>query len=552
MGFVIWYQVAFLDAENAPPSLRVSNDMVSGEFAVDADITVESWIGAHAERFEIVIHDLPLHHSEQLALRHRQSDASSGPLLADIRLGYLDRPETHTASVLLGAVTSVRAHVSSDGVLLTEVRGQGLAGHRLLGTTFEFGRSGETALADLAQSIGARAKVTVVDGGLTGTRPDPAVRTGTALAALGELADAAGVLLALRDGRALLGNAASVGAPALFTPETNIVRQSRRDDEPTDQSAPEPDPRRRHDLVVLGDPTLRVGGTVLINPAPASQPPGALHLEYVRHTFLKSAGYTCDISAVSAHPGVSYRRTGATGVADRMRGMVRSALTDRPAIDVGDVVSALPGSADPAHRATLSYGQEPPSGASAPVVDDPLRADAPCLYDRPVAAPFAWDRCGLVVPVYPGMRAVLAHNRGAVDDPVVSGFVWSGAADHQPPEAEEGDYWLCLPTEIKDERPAGKGVNDLTDRTGRRAVQARGLSITVADQQLPDVGTRPPVPDDLTFEIRHEKGTKITVAPDGAVSISTSGKDIVLGNGQASITISGSRITLHAQTVEVT
>jgi hypothetical protein len=176
---------------------------------------------------------------------------------------------------------------------------------------------------------------------------------------------------------------------------------------------------------------------------------------------------------------------------------------------------------------------------------------APMLHDKPLAAPFAWHHSGLVVPVYPGMRAVLAHNRGDVNDPVVAGFVWSTAAGHEPPSNVDGDYWLCLPTEIQDGLPAGKGVNDLTDRTGHRTIQARGLSIEVADGQLPDIGTRPPVPDTLAFEIKHEKGTAVRVGPDGAVTIETNGQDITIGNGSASITISGGTLTLHGASVEV-
>ncbi|MFE5923671.1 hypothetical protein [Streptomyces sp. NPDC056468] len=546
MGFVIWYRVAFLDAENAAPSLRVSNDAVSGEFAVEADVTVTSWSGPHAEQFTVVLYDLPLEHGERLALRHRRS-ASAGPLLVDIRLGYLDRPDQHTAPVLLGAVTSVRARVSDDGELLTEVHGQGLVGHRLLRTPFHFGRSGDTPLAELALTIGERAGVTVVDGGVTGTRPDPAVRTTTSLSALGEVAAAAGVDLVVRDARALLGTAVADGPPVLLEPGTNIVRQGRTDDEPDSAAGAV----RGHQLTVLGDPALRAGGTVLLASAGAPEPV-PLRLAYVRHRFGKDSGYVCDLVAAPQLPGADGRRTGAAGVGDLFRGMVRTTLADHPAVDVGDVVATRPGSDDPGQRATLAYGQPPASDASAPVVDDPLQDDPPHLHDRPVAAPFAWDRCGLVVPVYPGMRAVLAHNRGAVDDAVVSGFVWSGAAGHRPPAAEQGDYWLCLPTEVRDGRPAGKGVNDLTDSTGRRVLQARGLSITVAEQQLPEVGSRPEVPDELTLVISHEKGTTITVAADGAVNVTTSGKDIVLGNGQASITLSGSRITLHAQSVEVT
>jgi hypothetical protein len=102
-------------------------------------------------------------------------------------------------------------------------------------------------------------------------------------------------------------------------------------------------------------------------------------------------------------------------------------------------------------------------------------------------------------------------------------------------------------------RPAGKGVNDLTDSSGVRVIQAKGLRITVGEGTLPDVGERPDVPGNLasTLQIEHEGGTKVTIGADGAVSVDAGGKDITLKSGDASITLSGGQIKLHGTTVEV-
>ncbi len=174
------------------------------------------------------------------------------------------------------------------------------------------------------------------------------------------------------------------------------------------------------------------------------------------------------------------------------------------------------------------------------------------LHQRAIASPFAWHRCGLIVPAYPGQRALLAHNRSDANDAVLHGYLWSEDPAMARPENEPGDWWLCLPTEVRDGRPSGKGVNDLTDASGLRTIQARGLKITVGTDRLLDVGVRPRDPPDAdTITIEHASGTAVTIRSDGAVEIRTDSKAIVMTNGRASLRLDGSRAELTNGSVTV-
>ena len=51
--------------------------------------------------------------------------------------------------------------------------------------------------------------------------------------------------------------------------------------------------------------------------------------------------------------------------------------------------------------------------------------------------------------------------------------------------------------------------------------------------------------------IEHESGTTLTIASDGAVTLDTGGKDIILKSGDASITLSGGKVQLKGTAVEV-
>jgi hypothetical protein len=169
------------------------------------------------------------------------------------------------------------------------------------------------------------------------------------------------------------------------------------------------------------------------------------------------------------------------------------------------------------------------------------------------ASPFAWGRCGLVLPRYPGTRTLLAFRNGEVDDPVEIGALWeSGRA----PESEPGDWWLILPAGVAPSRRAGiadsepvppehpgKATSDLIDADGRRTIQVGELTIRVGRASLPDAGKRPAPPDEAdAITIEHTKeGARITIRPDGTIAIDAA-KNLELNAPNGDITMDAVRV----------
>jgi hypothetical protein len=564
MGFVIWYQLVVPGAgAGGLRPLRVSNDVFSGDYILDADIRVELVAGAAASGFTATLANLPADVADALKSQHRQRLGAGNPLQATVSLGYFDDPATKANPVLRAVVTSIRTRVGGDGLLETVLVGNELAGYRLLKTPVRADQLGSQSLDQLVRQIADQAGVAVQAGANLTRPPNFTLRNGNGLEALRTVAEAAQAPLVIGDGKIFIGAAVGRDGTVTFAAKDNIVSLDRLQEEPEETPAPTGPPglqapaeaRTSLDLTILGDPDVRVGQTAVLVPAdPKDALPGLLRVERARHTFSTRKGYTCDVTVVVAQPGQRAKRlTGAPGVVDRFRDLAETVGDQRPAVDVGEVASYDTG-AGGKHLATLRYGQSPPADTVAPSVEVPVDRK-PQLHGKPLASPFAFHKTGLVVPVLPGMRALLAHNRGLVNDAVVAGFVWAEKPKLEPPKNQAGDWWLCLPTALDAQGlPTGKGVNDLTDKAGLRVVQAKGLRVTVGEGKLPDVGERPQVPGDLGGQllIEHEGGTTITVDGDGAVTVDAGGKDITLKSGGASITLSGGSIKLHGSSVEVT
>jgi hypothetical protein len=579
MGFVIWFQVTVDGAGlGGLLPLRVSNDVFSGEYVLDADIRIDLVSGAAASSFSATLNNLPATVAATLKTKHAKAVAGGRPLLISLSLGYFDDPAGHADPVLRGVVTSIRTSVGEDGLLRTELRGLEVAGFRLLRTAVRAGKPGEQSLtghvAAIAKAASAPdAPVSASAGGL-GEAKNFSLRAGDGLQALRQVATFAGAPLVIRDGTILLGSSVGAGRPLSFTAVDNVVALDHVQEDPEDllpvppaaddgglagalggalaaaaglPSASTGAARSSVELTVLGDPAVRAGHPAVLVPVdPRDGLPGTLRVERVRHVFNSRRGYTCQVLLVVVDPGKQApRTTGADAVVQRMHDVAESVHAERPAIDVGEVAGYAAGSGS-RHLADLRYGQSPPPDTVAPSVEAAVDRE-PQLHERPIASPFAFHRCGLVVPVLPGMRAVLAHNRGLVNDAVVTGFLWPEEPAYQPPENQPGDWWLCLPTALDGKGlPTGKGVNDLTDRTGRRVLQAKGLHITVGEKLLPDVGSRPVVATDLDAKlvVEHQSGTTVTVDDQGAVTVDAGARTVTFKSGSATITLDDGTITL--------
>lgn len=552
MSFVIWYKVEISQVASAGLAevaasvtglglpITVSNDVLAGSVVLDAEIKVVMTEGASADTFEITLINLPTRTTDLI-----RAVRANAPLSVSVHLGYFDEPVTRTGDgglVLTGRITRVTAGVGQDGLARTTLYGQEEAGYLLRTKLAAISVPDRTLAQDFAGELLRSARVELASGStLPGELTGFTTRVGSILDALRRLTDRADVALVVRDGKVFTGAAVGAAedvAPMAFDPDTNIVALDNTDGE---DSAADPSPpvRTTMNLTVLGHPRLRVGQVAKVTGL-TGIPVGTLRITRAVHHFSSSGGYTVELALISAEAGQRAQlTTGVQGAVNRLRDVTDRARGDNPAVDMGEITGYV---AAGRHVATLHYGQNVVSDS--PSVADPIDPTVG-LHDKPIASPFAFDRTGLMTPVYPKMRALLAHNRGLVNDAVVTGFVWADNPAQRRPANQPGDYWLALPTGLDDDGlPAGPGANDLVDAAGRRVIQATGLHIVVGADALPEVGTRPDPPEDNTITIEHASGTTITVGADGGVTVTTDGKPITMTNGSVSLKLDGAAVAV--------
>jgi hypothetical protein len=568
MGFIIWYKVKFHEQNAGAGGLlsqiasvlpfgaslpfSVSNDVLGGKYILDADITLTMTEGAKASSFSITLTNLPTDAIEMLKSKQAEGLKNCQPLLVDISLGYFG--ETPDDATMVGAITSIKdSSDAQSGLSKTIIQGFEIGAFNLR-TNYEFTPYWKTVniddlLKDLVDGTGVKVadqshvdieQQTLNDYTISSVSEEK--NDLSAMTALKKFVSDAvrkiSVPVVIIDNTLYIGS--SVGAkaaPISFSPEENIISveqqmdQQQENDETRDPC--KSPPIISYHVVTLGHSGLRVGQKASLDIQPA--PFGNLRITDLKHKFLTASGYTCDMTVSIVEPGkVVSSNKGAAAVAN---GVQKKAQAEQSqAIDVGEVKTYD----EKKHKATLNYGQKPEQKDTAPSVQTKVN-DKAQLINKPLASLFAWHKCGLIVPIYPGMRALLAHNQNLTNDAIVTGFLWPDQPEYTRPKNEPGDYWLCLPTKLDgNNQPTGKGVNDLTDKSGIRVIQAKGLHIYVGEKDLPDVGTRPSTPDPKTLVIEHESGTKITIANDGAIKIETQEKDISLTNGQGTLTLAGS------------
>jgi hypothetical protein len=281
------------------------------------------------------------------------------------------------------------------------------------------------------------------------------------------------------------------------------------------------------DFNIAGLPALRPSDLVTLGKS-------TFRIRSITHKLTREGGYTCSGRALS--PGASdgdaqqADRPSGAAVARQLRDNLYQRDRNRPALDIGDV-NAYTASKQ---TATLDLGYVTTPDMPSPTVQATLQDKPVPLNNKPVASAFAFDKCGLVVPVYPKMRALLAHGWNEPEDAVIGGFVWT--ADMTPPQNHAGDWWLCLPTQLGgDGKPTGKGVDDLIQQDGQRVIQVKGMKITVGSGLLKSVGTRPTPGSDesLTIEADDNK-TKLTFKA-GQIEMTDGTIKLTVGGGKVSI-----------------
>ncbi|WP_406395787.1 hypothetical protein OG806_39970 [Streptomyces sp. NBC_00882] len=584
MGVILWYQLAFPTL-----GLTVSSDVSSGTILSNAKITVSYALG-QLGTFTVDLTALPTPAHRQLAgaLSGKRGNPA-GALPVVITLGYLESPGSRKA-VLRGRVDglAVPRDLPPPGVRLT---GYEEAAFQLLSTKDVGGGSSASGLAHFAgqgispaeavQAIVEKAGATLVKG----ATPDSARQNinldgPNAFELLRLLAERHGAELLVQDGTVQFGTVVThpptgpLQAPpnpaailALLTGEDTLFVQAGGTSarlaafKPIQATTagqyrviddlPESTSVAAFDFTVLGLPELRAGQLVAASVDGYQSPLQGYRIIHLTHAFSPRDGYVCSgRAAVLSKDGNNRKNTetaregSPTAIADAIAGRIGDARTASPSVDVGQVTAAKPDR----RVADLRYGQGAAPKAVGPSVDLPVDDGGPVLPDKPLAAPFAWHGVGLSVPLYPGMRALLNDVRGAREDSVVNGFLWTNDPAMDRPKAKEGDWWLCLPTDLTpgpDPRPQGKCANDLTAKDGRRVVEAVGLKLAVGTSTCTDVGARPAEGQAEEFQLTHSSGTQVRIDAGGNVTVRAgTGATVTVSAGKATVTLADNEVAV--------
>ena len=342
----------------------------------------------------------------------------------------------------------------------------------------------------------------------------------TPLSALKQLACMAGFSLQAKDGKLWMGVPDSLG----------VIQTTPIDDGATSRpvatrgATASANPMDGQDFDIAGVPSLRPNDQVILGTT-------QFRIQSITHKLTRYGGYTCSGRALSPTATVDdAQKAGkpsaslvARQIAQNMAGRDRI----RPPIDIGDVntYTAAKGTA------TFNLGFNTTPDMISPTIQAGLRDKPVPLNDKPIASPFAFDNCGLVVPVYPGMRSLLLHGWSEPEDAVSAGFVWTDQMT--PPPNQVGDWWLCLPTKLDaNGKPTGAAVNDLTTQSGQRVIAVAGMTISIGSGLLTDVGTRPTPGSDESLTIKSD---------DNATMVTFKKGQITLTDGTATVTVGGTK-----------
>ncbi|QVN21766.1 hypothetical protein [Burkholderia pyrrocinia] len=255
------------------------------------------------------------------------------------------------------------------------------------------------------------------------------------------------------------------------------------------------------------------------------------------------------------------RSDGAASAVSAIRQAVREGAETPRSVDIGEVRGFHPsgdGTTEPPGQTERVFrGLVEPDGRANQARRLDIRRDSPAPIEGvSYASPFAWGKCGLVLPRYPGMRVVLAHRNGRAEDPVEVGALWTSG---HGPTSQAGDYWLILPvgvdqasrSQVADTATpaeyAGKVTNDLIDADGNRVIEVGELTLRVGSDHLKNAGERPARPADQgSVTIEHASGqSSIVMKQDGSVIITA--KNITLDAGTGTITMKANSVDVQVQ-----
>jgi hypothetical protein len=581
MSVIIKYLVEFPDV-----SLKVSNDIILGDYTLDASITIPMKRGTDGCSFQIDLFDLPpVKQNPSLPLptlplggggQQKSALNDLGKKVA-VSLGYFGGP---FGKVLDGIIDSTTLSVQGES-LVTTIKGLETAIHALKETPFA---STFPSGASVQDAIGQLLKNTTIKGGEVTLEPvftfaSPAlgsdrkfenktIRGAHLSNGLDNLVTYLNAEMVVGDKKIRIGNPVKNDndySPDKFVPGVSLAKfgpYEQKIPDGTDKAQEKPPDgttANGFSFTVIGDPKLRPAQKVSVelDNFPAD---GEYRIQEVTHRLSTSSGYVCEGTAMKVVSDDNAKRRqdrvkkpSADSIVDGL-GLVASAhRRQNPSVEVGTIKAYTEGSAgssDPGaparHSASVYYGQVYDQKETQPSIHVPVEnLSAQVAASQPVVSPFAWHKCGLVVPIYPGMKTVLSHNLALEDDSLISGFLWSTDPAFDPPPNKKGDWWLCLPVFNSAGDPPSpppddtKAANDLTAQSGLRVIELSGLRITIG--KLQGLGTRPTEGSADEFLIEHKKA-KVHIASDGSIDIVA---DADGGKGKFSIA-SGGDITMSA------
>jgi hypothetical protein len=256
------------------------------------------------------------------------------------------------------------------------------------------------------------------------------------------------------------------------------------------------------------------------------------------------------------------RATAEERAADAVVGVVRRESGRLSGTDIGEIRAFRPAGQDPQPGQTSSVFR---GTAPLAVRHESRRAEIKRPSDAPADSvpyltPFAWGRCGLVLPRYPGMRIALTHNHHQTGEPIDMGAIWK--TDHAPTEAQAGDWWLSLPAESPDGNAppdgqsgdptdyTGRVTDDLTDSAGNRVIQAGALVVRFGQTSLQQAGARPtnpPAPNSVTIE-HPASGARIQMKEDGSIEIAGG---IIRLKASDQVSIDAPKVVVTCQSMQI-
>jgi hypothetical protein len=557
MGVIVKYQLEFPEAK-----LKLSNDLYSGQFIIDADITAKMMRGTAGCHFEIKLYDLPLKEVKKL----KQSTVV-------IKLGYFDRPFD---TVMEGIVEDIRSEVQEDEIVTT-IKGQEKGTYALNNNRF----SVSVKASSVGRMIELILKAKKITEGEINTTPhiqnvDDSIGSKsfdekTLMMILYELATAVKAEFLVCDKEVWIGKPITTDEGgktkklhrddnlASFSPIIQKLKKADKNSEEASEEILSAVPlnllqpvtaanAEGFKFTITGDPKLRPGQRVAAVVEDFDKEEFKFLVHSVSHKLTRTGGYICEGCAIKACSEKDCRKRemalcpgNAESACEKLTRNNESQRRRQPAIEIGKVKTYTSGqsSASEKHLSTLYFGQSFEDTETQPSINSEVESNEEQIFlDKPIVSPFAWHKCGLVTPVYPGMKALLNHNLSLRDDALVVGFLWSSTPEIRPPQNQEGDWWLCLPIDFDISSPPSdrtKAVNDLIANNGKRVIETKGLKITIGNDQLGNVGERPQEGGDDEFLIEHKSGTKLMIDSAGkltieAVNVSIKGNLTVEGN----------------------